>query len=159
LSKIRHHGDLHLGQLLIAKDDIFIIDFEGEPRRSIDERRRKAPAARDLAGLLRSIEYSAGAALQRALKVAPDADGKIGRALDQWRDQSVAAVLAAYHEFLVDPRLWPSDAEMGGRLLDFFLIEKALYEIEYELAHRPDWVPVPLAGFLRILSRREEALA
>jgi maltose alpha-D-glucosyltransferase / alpha-amylase len=157
--KIRHHGDLHLGQMLIAKDDIFIIDFEGEPRRSIDERRRKAPAARDLAGLIRSIEYSAGAALQRALKAAPDADGKIARALDQWRDQSVAAVLAAYHEFLVDPRLWPSDAEIGGRLLDFFLMEKALYEIEYELAHRPDWVRVPLAGFLRILSRWDEALA
>jgi maltose alpha-D-glucosyltransferase / alpha-amylase len=157
--KIRHHGDLHLGQMLIAKDDIFIIDFEGEPRRSIDERRRKAPAARDLAGLIRSIEYSAGAALQRALKAAPDGDGKIGRTLDQWRDQSVAAVLAAYHEFLVDPRLWPSDAEAGGRLLDFFLMEKALYEIEYELAHRPDWVRVPLAGFLRILSRWEEALA
>jgi len=159
LLKIRHHGDLHLGQMLIAKDDIFIIDFEGEPRRSIGERRRKAPAARDLAGLIRSIEYSAGAALQRALKAAPDADGKIARALDQWRDQSVAAVLAAYHEFLVDPRLWPSDPEMGGRLLDFFLMEKALYEIEYELAHRPDWVRVPLAGFLRILSHWEEALA
>jgi maltose alpha-D-glucosyltransferase / alpha-amylase len=159
LLKIRHHGDLHLGQMLIVKDDIFIIDFEGEPRRSIEERRRKAPAARDLAGLIRSIEYSAGAALQRALKAAPDTDGKIERALDQWRDQSVAAMLAAYHEFLVDPRLWPSDAAIGGRLLDFFLMEKALYEIEYELAHRPDWVRVPLNGLLRILSRREEAFA
>jgi len=159
LLKVRHHGDLHLGQMLIAKDDVFILDFEGEPRRSIDERRRKAPAARDLAGLIRSIEYSAGAALQRALKAGPDADGKIGRALDQWRDQSVAAALAAYHEFLVDPRLWPSHAEIARRLLDFFLMEKALYEIEYELAHRPDWVRVPLAGFLRILSRWEEALA
>jgi maltose alpha-D-glucosyltransferase / alpha-amylase len=159
LLKIRHHGDLHLGQMLIAKDDIFIIDFEGEPRRTLEERRRKAPAARDLAGLIRSIEYSAGAALQRALDAAPDTDGKIGRALDQWRDQSVAAVLAAYHEFLVDPRLWPGDAAIADRLLDFFLMEKALYEIEYELAHRPDWIRVPLIGFLRILSRREETLA
>jgi maltose alpha-D-glucosyltransferase / alpha-amylase len=159
LLKIRHHGDLHLGQMLIAKDDIFIIDFEGEPRRTIEERRRKAPAARDLAGLIRSIEYSAGAALQRALKAAPDVDGKIGRALDQWRDQSVTAVLAAYHEYLVDTRLWPSDAEISDRLLDFFLMEKALYEIEYELAHRPDWVRVPLIGLLRILSRWEEVLA
>jgi maltose alpha-D-glucosyltransferase / alpha-amylase len=159
LLKIRHHGDLHLGQILIVKDDVFIIDFEGEPRRSIEERRRKVPAARDLAGLIRSIEYSAGAALQRALKAAPDTDGKIERALDQWRNQSVAAVLAAYHEILVDPRLWPNDADVGGQLLDFFLMEKALYEIEYELAHRPDWVRVPLDGLLRILSRREEALA
>jgi maltose alpha-D-glucosyltransferase / alpha-amylase len=157
--KIRHHGDLHLGQMLIAKDDVFIIDFEGEPRRSIDERRRKAPAARDLAGLIRSIEYSAGAALARALKAAPDTDGRIGRALDQWRDHSIAAALAAYREFLVDPRLWPSDPAIGDRLLAFFLMEKALYEIEYELAHRPDWICVPLVGILRILARCEEARA
>ena len=67
--KIRHHGDFHLGQMLIVKDDVFIIDFEGEPRRSIAERRRKAPAARDVAGLIRSIDYSATAALERALQV------------------------------------------------------------------------------------------
>ena len=67
--KIRHHGDFHLGQMLIVKDDVFIIDFEGEPRRSLDERRRKAPAARDVAGLIRSIDYSATAALDRALKI------------------------------------------------------------------------------------------
>ena len=68
---IRHHGDFHLGQMLIVKDDVFIIDFEGEPRRSIAERRRKAPAARDVAGLIRSIDYSASAALERALQVGP----------------------------------------------------------------------------------------
>ena len=78
---IRHHGDFHLGQMLIVKDDIFIIDFEGEPRRPLDERRRKAPAARDVAGLIRSIDYSATAALERALKVAPDEQGKLGAAL------------------------------------------------------------------------------
>ena len=66
---IRHHGDFHLGQMLIVKDDIFIIDFEGEPRRTIAERRRKAPAARDVAGLIRSIDYSVTAALDRALKI------------------------------------------------------------------------------------------
>ena len=66
---IRHHGDLHLGQLLTVKDDIFIIDFAGEARRTITERRRKAPAARDVASLVRSIDYSATAALERALKV------------------------------------------------------------------------------------------
>src|SRR6185503_8203707 len=86
--KIRHHGDFHLGQMLIVKDDIFIIDFEGEPRRSLHERRRKAPAARDVAGLIRSIDYSATAALQRALKVAPDDQGKLGAALSEWRDRA-----------------------------------------------------------------------
>src|SRR5260370_39111467 len=84
--KIRHHGDFHLGQMLIAKDDVSIIDFEGEPRRSIEDRRRKGPAARDVAGLMRSIDYSATAALKRALKSAPDEHGKLIRALEGWRE-------------------------------------------------------------------------
>jgi maltose alpha-D-glucosyltransferase/alpha-amylase len=153
--KIRHHGDFHLGQMLIVKDDVFIIDFEGEPRRSIEERRRKAPAARDVAGLIRSIDYSATAALERALKSAPDEQGKLARALDGWREHSVAAFLAAYRQALTDAKLWPPSPEDADRLLDFFLLEKAFYEIEYELAHRPDWLRVPLAGTWRILTRSE----
>src|SRR5258708_8118693 len=134
--KIRHHGDFHLGQMLVVKDDVVILDFEGEPRRSLAERRRKMPAARDVAGLVRSIDYSATATLERSLKSAPDDRGKIPRALDDWRDRSVAAVLAAYREFLVDPRLWPAEPGDAERLLDFFLVEDAFDEIEYELAHR-----------------------
>jgi maltose alpha-D-glucosyltransferase/alpha-amylase len=152
--KIRHHGDFHLGQMLIAKDDVFIIDFEGEPRRSLDERRRKVPAARDLAGLIRSIDYSARAALDRALKSASDEHGKVGQALDDWGERAVDVVLEAYRESLTDPRLWPADRQQADRLLDFFSLEKAFYEIDYELAHRPEWLRVPLAGALRILSRR-----
>jgi maltose alpha-D-glucosyltransferase/alpha-amylase len=151
--KIRHHGDFHLGQMLIVRDDVVILDFEGEPKRSIAERRRKAPAARDVAGLIRSIDYSATAALERALKSAPDENGKIARSLDAWREHSVTALLAAYREFMVDPRLWPGEAPAAERLLDFFLLEKTCYEIEYEMAHRPDWLRVPLAGMQRILSR------
>jgi maltose alpha-D-glucosyltransferase / alpha-amylase len=153
--KIRHHGDFHLGQMLIVKDDVFIIDFEGEPRRSLEDRRRKAPAARDVAGLIRSVDYSATAALERALKSAPDEQGKLTRALDGWREHSVAAFLAAYRQCLTDARLWPTELEDANRLLDFFLLEKAFYEIEYELAHRPDWLRVPLAGTWRILTRPE----
>ena len=126
--KIRHHGDFHLGQMLIAKDDVFIIDFEGEPRRSLEDRRRKAPAARDVAGLIRSIDYSATAALERAIKSAPDEQAKIARALDGWRDASVAAFLAGYRNSLNDPRLWPTSSQDADRLLDFFLLEKAFYE-------------------------------
>jgi maltose alpha-D-glucosyltransferase/alpha-amylase len=157
--KIRHHGDLHLGQILIVKDDVFIIDFEGEPRRSLVERRRKAQAARDVAGLIRSIDYSATAALERALKLAPDEHGRLAPALDRWREQSVAAFLAAYRAALGNTRLWPSNPEAADRLLDFFLLEKAFYEINYELAHRPDWLRVPLAGTWRILSRGEAVAA
>jgi maltose alpha-D-glucosyltransferase/alpha-amylase len=153
---IRHHGDFHLGQILIVKDDIFIIDFEGEPRRPLAERRRKAPAARDVAGLIRSIDYSATAALERALKVTPDDQGKLGAALTEWRNRSVAAFLAAYRETMTDLRLWPADPQAAERMLNFFLLEKAIYEIEYELAHRPDWLRVPLTGMLRILSRQPD---
>ena len=157
--KIRHHGDFHLGQMLIVKDDVAIIDFEGEPRRSIEDRRRKAPAARDVAGLIRSIDYSATAALQRALKSAPDEHGRLVRALEDWREHSVAAFTAAYRASLSDGRLWPQSPEAADRLLDFFLLEKAFYEIEYELAHRPDWLRVPLAGTWRVLSARLDAAA
>jgi maltose alpha-D-glucosyltransferase/alpha-amylase len=153
--KIRHHGDFHLGQMLMVKDDVFIIDFEGEPRRSLQDRRRKAPAARDLAGLIRSIDYSVTAALDRATRHTPDDDGKLGRAMHDWRTRSVEAVLVAYRNSMTDARLWPTELPAAGRLLEFFLLEKAFYEIEYELAHRPDWLRVPLAGTLRILSRSE----
>jgi maltose alpha-D-glucosyltransferase/alpha-amylase len=150
---IRHHGDFHLGQMLIVKDDVFIIDFEGEPRRTLEERRRKAPAARDVAGLIRSIDYSATAALDRALHVSPDDPGKLGVALEGWRNRSTDAFLAAYRDAMTDARLWPSEPAAAERILNFFLLEKAFYEIEYELAHRPDWLRVPLAGTLRILSQ------
>jgi maltose alpha-D-glucosyltransferase/alpha-amylase len=151
--KIRHHGDFHLGQMLIVKDDIFIIDFEGEPRRSLDERRRKAPAARDVAGLIRSIDYSATAALERALKLTPDENGRLAAALAKWRDDSTAAFLAAYRETMTNALIWPADAQAAERMLNFFLLEKVLYEIGYELAHRPDWLRVPLTGMIRILSQ------
>jgi maltose alpha-D-glucosyltransferase/alpha-amylase len=150
---IRHHGDFHLGQILIVKDDIFIIDFEGEPRRPLNERRRKAPAARDVAGLIRSIDYSATAALERALKVAPDENGKLGAALAEWRERAAATFLAAYREIMTNQRLWPADPPAAERMLNFFLLEKAVYEIEYELAHRPEWLRVPLTGMIRILSQ------
>ncbi|MDR3469078.1 MAG: maltose alpha-D-glucosyltransferase [Xanthobacteraceae bacterium] len=152
---IRHHGDFHLGQMLIAKDDIFIIDFEGEPRRPLSERRRKAPAARDVAGLVRSIDYAATAALERALRIDSDA-ASTARLLEYWRTRSVKAFLDAYWQAMTDRRLWPPKTEGSTRMLDFFVLEKAFYEVEYELAHRPDWVGVPLAGILRALSRQRE---
>jgi maltose alpha-D-glucosyltransferase / alpha-amylase len=153
---IRHHGDFHLGQMLIVKDDIFIIDFEGEPRRPHADRRRKAPAARDVAGLIRSIDYSATAALERALKVTPDENGKLAAALVEWRDRATAAFLAGYREAMTNPDLWPADRQAAEQMLNFFLLEKAFYEIEYELAHRPDWLRVPLTGLLRILSQHPQ---
>ena len=149
---IRHHGDFNLGRMLIAKDDIFITGFEGDPRRPLDERRRKAPAARDVAGLIRSIDYSVTAALGRALNLAPDEHGRLGAALMEWVDRSTAAFLAAYREVTTNSPLWPTDPLAAGQMLDFFLLEQMLNELEYELAQRPEWLRVPLAGVLRFLS-------
>jgi maltose alpha-D-glucosyltransferase/alpha-amylase len=153
VASIRCHGDLDLTQLLIVKDDIFIVDFEGAPRSSIAERRRKLPAARDIAGLVRSIDYSATSALERALEVAHDENGRLGAALGEWRDRAAAAFLAAYHEAMTDRRLWPSDPNAADGLLTFFLLEKALNEIEHELSFRPEWLRVPLIGIIRMLSQ------
>jgi maltose alpha-D-glucosyltransferase/alpha-amylase len=151
--KIRHHGDFHLGQVLLAKDDAFILDFEGEPERSLAERRGKAPAGRDVAGLVRSIDYSVTAALDRALQAQPDDRAIIGARLDLWREQASDVFWTAYREALADQRLWPADMAEARQLLDFFLLEKAFYEIEYEAANRPAWLHVPLAGTWRVLSR------
>jgi maltose alpha-D-glucosyltransferase / alpha-amylase len=150
--KIRHHGDFHLGQMLFAKDDVFIIDFEGEPQRSLAERRGKAPVARDVAGLLRSIDYSVTAAFERALQAWPDDHGRLLHALETWGERSADTFLHSYREALNVRGLWPEDAADAERLLQFFLLEKAFYEVDYELASRPAWLRVPLLGIQRILS-------
>jgi maltose alpha-D-glucosyltransferase/alpha-amylase len=137
--------------MLIVKEDIFIIDFEGEPRRTLAERRMKAPAARDVAGLIRSIDYSVSAALERSLKVKSDDSVLLQTALAQWRDESTRTFLTAYRAAMTDDRLWPCDPVAVDNLLRFFLLEKAFYEIEYELAHRPDWLRVAVSGALRVL--------
>jgi len=93
------------------------------------------------------------------LRSAPDEHGKMARALDDWRERAVDAVGGAYHERLTDPRLWPQDRRKADRLLDFFLLEKVFYEIEYELSYRPGWVRVPVRGALRILTRQEAVAA
>jgi maltose alpha-D-glucosyltransferase/alpha-amylase len=149
--KIRHHGDFHLGQMLFAKDDVFILDFEGEPQRSLEERRRKAPAARDLAGLIRSVDYAATGAFDRAVEAWPDDRPRLFHALQTWREASVQTFLAAYRETLANALLWPPEQADADRLLRFFLLEKVFYEIDYELANRPNWLHIPLAGAQRLL--------
>jgi maltose alpha-D-glucosyltransferase/alpha-amylase len=151
-ANIRLHGDFRLEQMLMVKDDIFIIGFEGEAGLPLEERRRKGPAARDVAGLIRSIDYSVIAALDRASKGSPDERGRLATALAGWRERSAAAFLNAYRESMTRARLWPDDPHAADAMVNFFLLEKAVHEIEYELAHRPDWLRTPIAGLLRILS-------
>jgi len=151
---IRHHGDFHLGQVLIAKDDAYILDFEGEPRRSLAERRAKAPPARDVAGLIRSIDYAVSAAISRAPDLNPEDPAALTQRLRSLADHLSEAYWASYREALGDNRLWPTDEDQSRRLRDLFLLEKALYEVEYELSNRPGWAHIPLEATWRILTER-----
>jgi len=153
-TKIRHHGDFHLGQVLIAKDDAYILDFEGEPRRTLDERRRKAPAARDVAGFLRSVDYAVSAAIDREPTLNADERAAIARQMRTWGDSLATAYLECYRATIADASLWPADEDQTRRLLELFLLEKALYEIEYDLTNRPSWCHIPLEATLRILEQR-----
>ena len=152
--KIRHHGDFHLGQVLIAKDDAYILDFEGEPKRSLEERRRKEPPARDVAGFLRSIDYATSSAIYRAPNLNPEDRATLTHRIRDWGDRLMAAYWESYRETLDEARLWPAEEVQRKELLDFFLLEKALYEIEYELTNRPSWSHIPLEATLRILQER-----
>jgi maltose alpha-D-glucosyltransferase/alpha-amylase len=152
--KIRHHGDFHLGQVLIAKEDAYILDFEGEPRRTLEERRAKAPPARDVAGFLRSLDYAASAALERAPDLTPDARASLAGPVRGWGERLSEAYWECYREALGASQLWPENEEDRRALLDVFLLEKALYEIEYELTNRPAWAHIPMDATLRILEQR-----
>jgi maltose alpha-D-glucosyltransferase / alpha-amylase len=149
---IRLHGDLRLGQMLIVKDDIFISGFDGDPRLPLEERRRKAPAARDLACVINSIDYSIGAALERAPGMAPDEQGRVSAAVTGWRNRAVTAFLTGYRDTMKSSRLWPADPHAADAMINFFLLERILYDIEDELARRPEWLRIPLSGLLRMLS-------
>ncbi len=137
---IRHHGDYHLGQTLSADGEWVILDFEGEPARSLPERRRKRSPLRDVAGMLRSFAYAATAA--GPLRGADVPDG--------WEDSARSEFVEGYLE-TVDPSIVPPGREAFDRLLSVFELEKAVYELRYELAMRPDWLPIPVAGILRML--------
>jgi trehalose synthase-fused probable maltokinase len=137
---IRHHGDLHLGQTLLADAGWIVLDFEGEPARPLRERRRKRSPLRDVAGMLRSIAYVASAAeLQRGVTVP-----------EGWKERSRKAFLEGYLA-AVEPSLLPPGEAAATQLLSIFELEKAVYELRYELNHRPDWVRIPVAGIVRLL--------
>jgi maltose alpha-D-glucosyltransferase/alpha-amylase len=137
--------------MLIVKDDIFITGFGGEASRALSERRGKAPAARDVATLIRSIDRSVVAAQERALKGGPDEQGRLAAALSLWREHSTAAFLSGYHDHLANRGLWPANRPTADVMLSFFLLERALSELEYELAHRPDRLHAALAAVIRSL--------
>ncbi|MGH8668433.1 MAG: putative maltokinase, partial [Burkholderiales bacterium] len=135
--RTRHHGDYHLGQVLVANNDFFIIDFEGEPSRPLEDSRRKHSPLRDVAGMLRSFSYAKWTATRTG-------------SLDAWEQQTRKAFLSAYDAATQGSGLFESFADVQG-LLRLFELEKALYELRYEFNNRPDWLQVPLAGIIAML--------
>ena len=154
--RTRYHGDLHLGQVLHTGWDFVLIDFEGEPARSMADRRVKRSPLRDVAGMLRSFDYvrhvGARDAVERGL-VEPDSDqhALLERWDDRWTARVSGAFLRSYLAELRDATFLPADPETLQSLLTILLMEKAVYECGYELGSRPDWVDVPLRGVLDLL--------
>jgi maltokinase len=137
---IRTHGDYHLGQTLYTPHGWVIIDFEGEPARPLPERRQKRSPLRDVAGMLRSFAYATS-----AVEILRD-----GKAPDDFEQRARDRFLEAYFEH-VDPGLLPPGEAAIRNLLSIFELEKAIYELQYEMNNRPEWIPIPVAGISRLL--------
>ncbi|MEH6564308.1 MAG: maltose alpha-D-glucosyltransferase [Halopseudomonas sp.] len=148
----RVHGDLHLGQVLVAQGDAVFVDFEGEPSRSLEERRARHSPFKDVAGILRSFSYAAAmAAHSLSAEEQPEAVARASQALTtQYLSQSVEAFTTAYNQAASGvAHEW--QAEAGAQsTLQLYLLEKAIYEIRYELTYRPEWVELPLRGLLEL---------
>ena len=145
----RIHGDFHLGQVLVASGDVYIIDFEGEPATSIVERRAKTSPLRDVAGLLRSIDYAGATMVERkGVGAMPVDEALRDHFISQFRLRASKAFLRCYWEASCI-----SDGPAARALLDLFLIEKAAYEAAYEAANRPTWIGIPLAGLSALVTR------
>lgn len=154
--RIRTHGDYHLGQVLYTGKDFVIIDFEGEPARSLSERRNKMSALRDVAGMLRSFHYASfAAAFRLADEVLPVALDRLEPWRHFWYTWATASFLHRYLEVAADAVFIPKDADERHTLLDVYTLDKAVYELGYELNNRPQWVAIPLRGILQVLAPHE----
>jgi maltose alpha-D-glucosyltransferase/alpha-amylase len=156
--RIRCHGDYHLGQVLFTGNDFVITDFEGEPIRPLSERRMKRSPLRDVAGMLRSFHYAAYSAPRQepgaiAVRGAADQEGWV-RA---WYARVSATFLRAYLHATADAPFLPTDDDELGLLLDAYVLEKAVYELGYELNNRPDWAIIPVRGVLEMLHQQSRS--
>jgi maltose alpha-D-glucosyltransferase/alpha-amylase len=153
--KTRIHGDFHLGQVLFASGDAYIIDFEGEPAKSVDARRAKSCPVRDVAGLLRSFQYAAAAAQLTSTSTSAPATNRTPAVLQRFVDEMSAQFLSEYQATVQNeaPAEQLTAISIGAELLDLFLLEKSAYEICYEAANRPAWIGIPLRGFAEITAR------
>jgi maltose alpha-D-glucosyltransferase/alpha-amylase len=148
--RIRIHGDYHLGQVLRARGDYVILDFEGEPARSLAERRTKQSPLKDVAGMLRSFSYAAFSALDHFVQRHPGTAKSLEPWAQLWQNAVSTEFLTAWRTTMAaNPHLIPQPRQ-AHLLLNAYLLEKALYELLYELNNRPAWVRIPLAGILAL---------
>jgi maltose alpha-D-glucosyltransferase/alpha-amylase len=150
--KTRIHGDLHLGQVLLCKDDFSIIDFEGDPVRPLADRSAKSCVLKDVADMLGSFDSAAAAALSERLDLQPQHRNDVERAAEEWRQLAYAHFLAAYRANVEGVASYPRP-EIADRLLDLFLLKRVLYNIASEASSRPGWIHVHLNALLRLLGR------
>jgi maltose alpha-D-glucosyltransferase / alpha-amylase len=148
--RIRIHGDYHLGQVLRVKTDFVILDFEGEPARSLEYRRSKQCPLKDVAGMLRSFSYAAYASLTNYTARHSEDLTRLEPWAQLWERSAAAAFLRAYRETAQGAEFLPADTADFHKLLDVFLLDKALYEVRYELNARPAWVRIPLLGIMAL---------
>ena len=137
--------------MLLAKSDFVIIDFEGEPGRSFDERRAKQSPLRDVAGMLRSFGYAAASGL-RAAATTPEETQSLTPVAAAWEHEARSAFQTQYDATLGSAQAGAEAGSASRQLLPLFELEKALYELRYELSNRPDWVPIPLAAVRRLIA-------
>ncbi len=155
--KTRFHGDFHLAQVIVVQNDLFIVDFEGEPARPIAARRSKSSPLRDVAGMIRSFDYAAVTAVRRLAEARPAAEPRMTELAESWRQRAVDGFRAAYRKTMRGCAAYPANKTQEREMTAFFALEKAVYEVSYELANRPDWVDIPLKGILAILARPRKA--
>jgi maltose alpha-D-glucosyltransferase / alpha-amylase len=153
---IRNHGDFHLGQILVAEADAYIIDFEGEPAQTLAERRAKTIPLRDVAGLLRSLSYLAATAELDTEAVSETETPERASIIRSFAEQAEKAFLDSYFEAVEQSDALRVDPQDRQRMLDLYLLQKAAYEIGYEARNRPKWLPIPLSGFSAIVKRLSE---
>ncbi len=151
--RIRCHGDYHLGQVLYTGSDFVIVDFEGEPARSLGERRIKHSPLKDVAGMLRSFHYASHVALhgQTSTVIRSEDVPRLADWARAWYYWVSASFLHSYLELMSDAPVLPSRPEDLEVLLDGYLLQKALYEVSYEMNNRPNWLSVPLQGILQVI--------
>jgi maltokinase len=152
---LRAHGDYHLGQVMRSDSGWYVLDFEGEPNRPLEERQRPVSVLKDVAGMLRSLQYASRFALRERAESDPAVLEQLARA---WEDRNGAAFLRGYYETKGIEDLLPPEIEDREAVRVAFELDKALYELGYEEAYRPDWVPIPLAALWRLLSDPVEEL-